>query len=106
MLAPVPRWRGTETATQAVSRGCRYATLAPPECAQKHIRPPASGGWEQVAAFVAYRSMPEMPRAGERHCDVMLKHGINHLVIAHRAAGLNDKANASFGGDFNIIGEG
>ena len=40
--------------------------------------------------------MPEMPRPGEHHRDVVLVGGLDHLVVAHRAAGLDHRGGAGF----------
>jgi hypothetical protein len=38
--------------------------------------------------------MPEMPRPGEHHRDAVIAGGLVHLVVAHRAAGLDDGGRA------------
>jgi hypothetical protein len=49
--------------------------------------------------------MPKMPRAGEHHGDVMIVGGLDHLVVAYRAAGLNDRGGAGFDSDQKSVGE-
>jgi len=39
-------------------------------------------------------SMPEMPDAGEHHGDAVLVGGLDHLVVAHRSAGLDHRGGA------------
>ena len=43
--------------------------------------------------------MPEMPHAGEHHGDAVLVGGRDHLVVAHRAAGLDHRGGAGFDRD-------
>ncbi len=50
--------------------------------------------------------MLEMSRARKQHGDAVVVGGVNHLAIAHAAAGLDDEGNACLGGEFDIIGEG
>ena len=42
--------------------------------------------------------MPEMPHAGKHHCDTPCISGGNHLIIAHRAAGLDNGCRARLNG--------
>src|ERR1700722_551918 len=47
----------------------------------------------------------EMPYAGEDHGHSEAVGGGNHIVIADRAAGLNDGNGTGFGGFFDAVGE-
>ena len=49
--------------------------------------------------------MPEMPRAGEHHGDAVIVGGLDHLVVAHRATGLNHGGGAGFDRHQEAIGE-
>src|SRR5215475_14355921 len=40
------------------------------------------------------RSVPEVPRAGEHHGDAVVVGGLDHLVVAHRAARLDHRGGA------------
>ena len=52
------------------------------------------------------RSMPEMPDAGEHHGDAVLVGGGDHLVVAHRAARLDDRRRAGLDRRQQPVGEG
>jgi hypothetical protein len=65
-----------------------------------------------VAFPISYRAnqvggvlMQEMPDAGENHGHSEAVGGGNHLVIADRAAGLNDRNGTGFSGFFDAVGE-
>lgn len=51
------------------------------------------------------RSVQEMPDAGEDHGHSEAVGGSDHVVVADRAARLNDGNRACFGGFFDAIGE-
>ena len=50
--------------------------------------------------------MLEMPRAREHHGDAVVVGGLDHLVVAHRAAGLDHRGGASLDCDQQSVGEG
>src|SRR5205085_10566534 len=52
--------------------------------------------WLWVPAFAGTKAglVPKMPRAGEHHGNAVLVGGLDHLVVAHGAAGLNDSSGA------------
>ena len=55
------------------------------------------GGGEPAGGSGARISLvPEMPHAGKHHGDVVLVGGLDHLVVAHRAAGLDHRGGAGF----------
>ena len=47
-----------------------------------------------------------MPHAGEHHRDARLVGGGDHLVVAHRAAGLDDRGRAGLDRREQAVGEG
>ena len=49
--------------------------------------------------------MPEMPRAGEHHGDAVVVGGLDHLVVAHRAAGLDHGGGAGLDRDQKAVGK-
>ena len=51
-------------------------------------------------------SMPEMPHAGEHHGDAVRVGGGDHVVVAHRAARLDDRRGAGLDGRQQAVGEG
>src|SRR5690606_4359340 len=51
------------------------------------------------------RSMPEMAHAGEHHRDAALVGGGDDLVVAHRAARLDDGRRADVGDDVEAVAE-
>ena len=67
------------------------------------------------SVFLAFRSglaggrqlflVQEMTLAGEDHCDVILVAFVDAVLILVRAAGLNDSADACFGGVDDIVWE-
>ena len=50
--------------------------------------------------------MPEVADAGEDHGEAGFVGGRDDLVVAHRAAGLDDGGGAGFGGGQQAVGEG
>jgi len=46
-----------------------------------------------------------LPRAGEHHGDAVLVGGLDHLVVAHRATGLDHRGGAGFDRDQQSIGK-
>ena len=50
--------------------------------------------------------MAEVTRAGEDHCEVVRVGGGDDLVVAHRAAGLDDRGGAGFDRGEQAVGEG
>src|SRR5690606_21768432 len=50
--------------------------------------------------------MPKMPHPGKYHGDAVFVGGGDHLVVAHRAAGLDDAADAHLGGVVDAVPEG
>ena len=49
--------------------------------------------------------MPEVPRAGEHHGEAGGVRGLDDLVVAHRAAGLDHRRGAGLGGSEEAVGE-
>src|SRR5436853_415778 len=49
--------------------------------------------------------MPKMPHAGEHHRDAVLIGGLDHLVVAHRAAGLDHRRGARLDGHKQPVGK-
>ena len=66
---------------------------------------PALAGTSGIAHSCMYRLMPEMPHAGEHHGDAGVVGGLDHLVVAHRAAGLDDGGGAGLDRHQQTVGE-
>jgi hypothetical protein len=49
--------------------------------------------------------VPKVPRAGHHHGDAGLVGSLDHFVVAHRAAGLNDGGGARFNATRKPVGE-
>ena len=60
---------------------------------------PAGRSGEGVVLYPRVASMPEMPHAGEHHRHAVLVGGGDHLVVAHRAAGLDHRGGAGLDRD-------
>ena len=50
-------------------------------------------------------SVPEMPHAGENHCDIRFIGDGDHLGVAHRSSGLDDRRRAGFDRGDEAVGE-
>ena len=53
-----------------------------------------------------HASMPEVAHAGEDHGKPAFVGGADHLLVAHRAARLDHRANTGLGGGDEAVGEG
>ena len=71
----------------------------------RRSRSPGGEGSVSMPRRLAQNSMPEMPRAGEHHGDVVLVGGGDHLVVVHRAAGLDHRGGAGLDRDQQAVGE-
>jgi hypothetical protein len=49
--------------------------------------------------------MAEVADSGEDHCHVVLVRGVDHILVADGASGLNDRRRAGFGDDFYSVGK-
>lgn len=49
--------------------------------------------------------MAEMAGAGEHHGEAFAVRGVDHFLVAHRAAGLYDRGGAGGGGGQQTVGE-
>ena len=49
--------------------------------------------------------MAEMAHAGEDHGDAVLIGGVNHFLVAHGPAGLDDRGDTGLGGRIDTVPE-
>ena len=54
----------------------------------------------------AAKSVPEVPHGGEDHCQTGIVGGLDHIVVADRAARLDHRGRSGFGGGEQAVGEG
>ena len=64
------------------------------------------GGRRAASPFSGSLLVPEVAHAGEDHGQAGFVGGRDHLVVAHRAAGLDDRGGAGFGRGQQPVGEG
>ena len=71
-----------------------------------NIERPAPASGKRMGKRSNTALMPEMPRAREHHGDAVVVGGLDHLVVAHGAAGLDHGGGAGFDRDQEAVGEG
>ena len=98
------------TTMTAASGGIRELLLGPRPAKRKRKR---SGCWEpqlvlvsEEKASVALCSVMEQPDAAERHGDAVLVAGVNDLLVADGAAGLDDGRHAGAAGTLDVVAKG
>ena len=64
------------------------------------------GIWLATTEGTCAGLVPEVAHPGEHHGEALLVRRIDHFLVAHRAAGLDDGGGAGFGGGQQPVGEG
>src|SRR5687767_5986458 len=85
------------------SRGGRRAGRGTSGGATRAVEVWPEGGWFTTAPRSGL--MAELALSGDDHRNAALVRGLDHLAIAHRAAGLDDRTNACIGRLVDAVAE-